>query len=49
MLAKLICELDTDRLLVEFDESGEKITKPLWAQPSNLAAPTKHTGPKYSA
>ncbi|MFL6161487.1 MAG: hypothetical protein ACJ74U_04590 [Jatrophihabitantaceae bacterium] len=49
VLAKLICELDADRLLVEFDESGEEITKPQWAQPSKLAKPTKHTNPRYSA
>jgi hypothetical protein len=40
--ARLVQELDVDRVLIQFDESGE-ITSPRWARRSNLAEPKKHT------
>lgn len=40
--ARLVRELDVERVLVQVDESG-RITRPLWAQPSALPEPTKHT------
>jgi hypothetical protein len=40
--ARLVRELDVERVLVQVDESG-RIIRPLWAQPSALAKPTKHT------
>ena len=48
VLARLVRQLDVDQVLVQFDETGE-ITRPLWAQPSNLAEPTEHTGHEGSA
>jgi hypothetical protein len=42
VLARLIRQLDVDRVLVELDKTG-KVTWPRWAQPSTLAAATKHT------
>src|SRR6185312_13759942 len=47
VLAKLICELDTDQQLVEFDENDAKVIKPQWAQAANLAKRTSHTKPEY--
>jgi len=40
--ARLVRELDVERVLIQLDESGT-ITRPLWAQPSALPKPTKHT------
>jgi hypothetical protein len=42
VMARLVQELDVDRLLVQFDRSGN-VVRPLWARPSTLAPPTKHT------
>ena len=48
VLARLVRQLDVDEVLVRLDERG-RITSPLWAQPSQLAKPTKHTGPRSLA
>jgi hypothetical protein len=43
VLARLVSQLDVDQVLVQVDESG-RITRPRWAQPTNQANPTAHTG-----
>jgi hypothetical protein len=42
VLTRLIQQLDVDKVLVELDSDG-KVIKPLWAQPTNLSKPTRHT------
>ena len=42
VLARLVQQLDVDRVILEVDDAG-RVTKPIWAQPANLTRPTRHT------
>jgi hypothetical protein len=43
VLARLVRQLDVDRVILELDAAG-RVTSPIWARPANLAEPTRHTG-----
>jgi len=42
VLARLVQQLDVERVLVDIDERGS-VTRPLWAAPANLPEVTRHT------
>jgi hypothetical protein len=42
VLARLVQQLDVDQVILKVDATG-RVTRPIWAQPANLAGPTRHT------